>query len=318
MKLTRRSCLAVLASACRGAEPTLVERWRRIAAQTDGTVGAAVLHLDSGWSASLNADQRFPLASVCKLPLALHLLAMVDEGKFDLEQQIEIPLYDVVPTVSPIAERWPRQRSFPLIEMIELMIAKSDNTAVQTLFRLGGSGPGMAARFRQWKIEGMRLDRSERQCGLEAAGVREIPPVEQWTPDVAAQLSAKVPLGERLAAMRRFLEDPRDTATPGATIHLLRKTFRGELLSAGLTKRVIAILESTSTGAARLKGLLPAGTVVAHKTGTTGSAGTLNGSTNDVGVLAGKIAIAVYVKGSTRSEAVRERVIAEIARAAFA
>jgi beta-lactamase class A len=74
------------------------------------------------------------------------------------------------------------------------------------------------------------------------------------------------------------------------------------------------MMEKTTTGPARIKGLLPAGTVVAHKTGTTGSAGNLNGSTNDVGVIAGRIALAVYVKGSTRPLAVRERAIAEIAR----
>ena len=45
------------------------------------------------------------------------------------------------------------------------------------------------------------------------------------------------------------------------------------------------ILERTSTGAGRIKGLLPNGTVVGHKTGTTGNAGALNGSTNDVGVI---------------------------------
>jgi len=33
--------------------------------------------------------------------------------------------------------RWPPQRRFPLCEMIELMVAQSDNTAVETLFRIG-------------------------------------------------------------------------------------------------------------------------------------------------------------------------------------
>jgi beta-lactamase class A len=307
-----------LAAACRSAETPLVERWRRIAAQTDGTVGAAVLHLTSGWSASLNGSQPFPLASVCKLPLAIHLLAMVDEKKLALDQPIEVPLYDVVPTVSQIAERWPNQHRFPLVEMIGLMIARSDNTAVQTLYRIGGGEAGITARFRQWGIDGMRLDRSERQCGLEAAGVRDIPPVESWTPDMAAKLTANVPPAGRLAAMRRFLADPRDTATPAASIQLLKKAFGGDLLSRDLTARLIAMMESTTTGSARLKGLLPPGTVVAHKTGTTATAVNLNGSTNDVGVIAGRIAIAVYVKGSTRSEAAREKVIAEIARETFA
>jgi beta-lactamase class A len=58
----------------------------------------------------------------------------------------------------------------------------------------------------------------------------------------------------------------------------------------------------------RIKGLLPDGTVVAHKTGTTSTVLGLNGSTNDVGVImlpkrAGRLALSVYVKGSTREPA---------------
>ena len=67
--------------------------------------------------------------------------------------------------------------------------------------------------------------------------------------------------------------------------------------------------------------MLPAGTVVAHKTGTTATAMNLNGGTNDVGVIVlpkgGQVAIAVYVKGSTRDLAAREKIIARMARAAF-
>jgi beta-lactamase class A len=84
----------------------------------------------------------------------------------------------------------------------------------------------------------------------------------------------------------------------------------------------VAILNATTTGSARIKGLLPAGIVVGHKTGTTGTVGNLNGATNDVGVImlpegAGQLAIAVFVKESTRDQATRERVIARVAKAAF-
>jgi beta-lactamase class A len=102
----------------------------------------------------------------------------------------------------------------------------------------------------------------------------------------------------------------------------LKRAFRGELLSKALTGRLVEILEATTTGSARMKGLLPVGTVVAHKTGTTATVMGLNGSTNDVGVItlpkgAGKLAVAIYVKGSTRELESRERVIARMAKAAF-
>ena len=70
------------------------------------------------------------------------------------------------------------------------------------------------------------------------------------------------------------------------------------------------------TGEKRLKGLLPPGTEVAHKTGTIGRA------SNDVGIIAlpdggGSVAVAVFVKESEKEIPERERVIAQIGRALY-
>jgi beta-lactamase class A len=316
---TRRACLAMAgAGFCRAAAMDLAAEWRRIAAECDGICGAAAQRVDSGQRISLHGDERFPLASVCKLPIAMAILEMAAEKKLSLNDEIEIPPYDVVPGVSPLAERWPGQKRFRLDEMIEVMVTKSDNTAVQTLFRMAGGAAGMAARMRAWHTGGMRVDRDERTCGLEAMGVKNIPPVSQWTPRMADTLVAQVPPTERIAAMRRFLSDPRDTGTPNATVDLLRDLY-GRTDSIG--KRLRAILEATTTGDGRIKGLLPKATVVGHKTGTTATAGNLNGSTNDVGVIVlpsgALLAVAFYLKGSTRDLALRERTIARMSRAAF-
>jgi beta-lactamase class A len=276
------------------------------------------MQIGSGQRIGLRGDERFPLASVCKLPIALAILEMAAEKKVSLNEEIEIPPYDVVPGVSPLAGRWPKEKRFRLDEMVEVMVAKSDNTAVQTLFRMAGGAAGMAARMRAGRIDGMRVDRDERTCGLEAMGVKNIPPVAQWTPRMADSLVAQVPPAERIAAMRRFLSDPRDTGTPNATLDLLRRAYtRADAVGT----RLRAILEATTTGDARIKGMLPAGTVVGHKTGTTATAGRLNGSTNDTGVIVlpggALLAVAFYLKGSTQDLAVRERTIARMARAAF-
>ena len=120
--------------------------------------------------------------------------------------------------------------------------------------------------------------------------------------------------------MPRFLADPRDTAAPDGAIVLLQRLFHGDLLSPTSTARIIAMMEATETGAARIKGLLPAGAIVAHKTGTTGVVRGLNGSTNDIGVITlpgggGRIALAVFLKGSTRNLRARELTIARVAQA---
>jgi beta-lactamase class A len=228
MNFTRRKYIGLLgAGLCNAANNTVFEQWRRIAAETDGVVGAAALHIGSGQRISLHGDDRFPLASVCKLPIAMNILAMAAEDKLSLNEEIEIPMQDVVPGVSIVAERWPNQKRFRLSELLEWMVAKSDNTVVQTLFRVGGGATGMAARLRQWQIDGMRVDRSERECSLDAAGVKNIPPISQWTPGMYDELTAKITARERLASMRRFLSDPRDTGTANGTVQLLQKAFGG-------------------------------------------------------------------------------------------
>ena len=291
--MRRRDCLALLCSgAARAAGPPLDEQWHKIAGESDGVMGAAALHLTSGLQARLHAGERFPLASVCKLPLAMHFLALVDEGKYQFDSPIEVLQEDVTISVSPIGEQWPRRKRYPLGEMLELMITASDNTAVETLYRLGGGSPAMQARFRQWQIDGMRIDRTERQCGRDAN-----------------------------ASMERFLEDPRDTSTPDGALELVRRAYRGELLSKASTANLVRMMRATTTGPGRIKGLLPPGTVVGHKTGATATVRGLNGSTNDVGVIelpgGGQLAVAFFLKGSRRDEAARERTIARLARAAY-
>src|SRR5689334_20826951 len=100
MNISRRQCLAFLVAGLSRSviSPTALEQqWRKIAAQTDGTVGAAALHLTTGVFVGLNGGDRFPLASVCKLPIAMNILAMVDERKIDLNDVIDIPRQDVWP-----------------------------------------------------------------------------------------------------------------------------------------------------------------------------------------------------------------------------
>ena len=290
--LTRRESLWMLAGsiAAKAAGRQLEEEWRRIARDTDGIVGAAALDITSRRLVSVHGGERCPLASVCKLPIAMHMLALVDEGKLTRNQMIEVLQQDIVKTVSPIAERWPAETRFRLDEMLELMVAQSDNSAVETLFRM--EGPAVTRRLRRWQIEGVRIDRPESQCNRD-----------------------------RRADLKRFLTDPRDTGTPNGTVQLLARLFSGELLSSSSTARMIEILKATTTFPTRLKGLLPPGTVVAHKTGSSGVEQGIAAATNDSGVIflpgGRQLTVSVYVKASSKGDAERDSIIARISRAAY-
>jgi beta-lactamase class A len=322
MSPTRREFLfSVAAAISPGAEQSLLQQWQAIARQTDGTVGAAAMHIATRKLVSMNGNEPFPLASVCKIPVAMHMLALVDERKFSIDQNIEVFERDVWPGVGNIATRWPAQREFPLGELIVSMISKSDNTAVEALYRIGGGASAVGARLRQWKVDGVRIDRTERECTLDLTGVEHYPPPEHWRDAELNDSINKVPPASRYQAALRFLRDPRDKGTPTGTANLLGRVFRGELLSPTATAFLIDALRATTTFPTRLKGALPTGTVVAHKTGSWGEVKDLNIATNDSGVIflpdGNQLAVSVYIKASTRNDAIRDQVIARIARAAF-
>jgi beta-lactamase class A len=89
----------------------------------------------------------------------------------------------------------------------------------------------------------------------------------------------------------------------------------GKILRDDLAKFLRASMEKTTTGTGRIPALLPKGTVVARKTGTMG------GTANDVGAIrlpkGGEVLVAFYTKASKRDLPERERVIAQLAKAAY-
>jgi beta-lactamase class A len=113
-----------------------------------------------------------------------------------------------------------------------------------------------------------------------------------------------------------------NTATPVAMVTLLAKIARHEV---GLTAASAALLEDlllrVTTGQQRIKGALPPGTPVAHKTGMSGTRDGKTDATNDVGLITlpngHRVAVAVFVHASPADLATRERTIARVARAAY-
>ena len=113
----------------------------------------------------------------------------------------------------------------------------------------------------------------------------------------------------------KFEADPRDHTTPNAYLKLLLAIDSGAAMSPKSREFLLGVMSRTRTGVGRLRGLLPKGTPVAHKTGTVG------GVANDVGYITlpdgRRFAIAVFTNSSKTPTADRERAIAEVARALY-
>jgi beta-lactamase class A len=301
--------------------PELESEIARIAAGSGGTVGATAVHVESGERVSVRGGERFPMQSVYKLPIALEVLRRVDAGRLALDSVIPIRPADLRYGYSPIAEAGRRAtQRFTVRELLRRMVGESDNTASDRLLALAGGPAAVTANLRRLGVEGVRVDRSEGRLGLDFNGV-PYAPAREALDSVEARL-ARVPAATRSAAAARYLADPRDTATPDAMARLLVLLQQGRAgLRADSHALLVTMMTETPTGANRLKGMLPAGTVVAHKTGTSGTVDGMTAVVNDVGVVTladgSHVALAVFVKRSARGTEAAERAIARIARAVY-
>src|SRR6266542_1871061 len=68
----------------------LREQIEQIARLSQGRVGATVTLLETNESVAWQGDQRFPMQSVYKLPIAMAVLEQVDHGGLKLDQTIPV------------------------------------------------------------------------------------------------------------------------------------------------------------------------------------------------------------------------------------
>jgi beta-lactamase class A len=280
--------------------------------RTEGVVGVAAWRLDGqGPRVLVNADQRYPMASTYKVAIAGAIFAAVDAGRLKLDQMVTVDPAVMVPS-EVLADRFIHPGvSLSVYNLLELMLTQSDNTATDVLMKLAGGGSAVTAWVKKQGVQGLQVDRDTGALLREFFGM---PADGTFTEALAAAEKADPKLEEKGALPNpAFDDDVRDTATPTAMSELLTRIFSGHALSAASTKALIGIMERCRTGDARLKGRLPPGTPLAHKTGTIG------GSINDVGVMTlpagrGQVVVTVFIKKSAVPFEQREAVIAEIAR----
>jgi beta-lactamase class A len=180
---------------------------------------------------------------------------------------------------------------------------------------LDGGGAAVTRRMREAGITEMRVDRPTAEIIAHPYGITDI-----WTDGKFSKAKwqrqfAALSQARRDSAAWYYARDPRDHTSPRAMMTVLTKLFKGELLNPKHTAYLLDIMYRCETGAGRLKGMLPAGTRVAHKTGT------YPGTANDVGIIdlpdGTHVAIAVYTKGSSKSSTEVDPVIAAVSRAVY-
>ncbi len=281
---SRKSALNEMTTSNTDRSNELHDRIEQISRAAQGRVGMTATVLETGESVSLNGNQRFPMRSVYKFPIAMAVLAQVDQGKLKLDQQIRVGASDIVQG-SRILDRNSLGVELSLTELLKYMVSESDNTACDVLLRLVGEPRIVTQYLRGLSVNDIVVANTEKELGQ----------------DTAVQY--------------------RNYATPDAIVVLLRTFHEGQGLSKSSQALLRRLMTETSTGLNRIKGLLPEGTVVAHKTGTSSTVNKVTAATNDVGLVtlpnSRHLAISVFVSDSMADDTTREEVIAKVARAAW-
>jgi beta-lactamase class A len=276
-----------------------------------GRIGVAAQEIGSGVSVTVNGDESFVMASTYKVAIATTLLDRVDKGEVKLTDLIDISQEMMVAGDNAIALNFVHPGiKLSVANLIEPMITESDNTATDACLKLAGGPEAVTKMMRSIGITDLRVDRYTSEILRDFYGL----PDKAYA-SVLAEAIAKDPTLAAKQPDRNLKfenEDPRDHSTPNAMLELLLAIDSGKVLSEKSREFLLATMSRTRTGKGRLKGLLPKGTPVAHKTGTIG------GVANDVGYITlpdgRRFAIVVFTKSSTTPEADRDRAIAEVTR----
>lgn len=270
-------------------DAALQSQFAQIAFLGKGRVGVSAIMLETGETiASLNQRDHFPMQSVYKLPISMAVMKQIDERKLSLDQRVRIAREDYVGPAahSPIRDKNPNGAELTVNELVRYALVESDGTASDVLMKLAGGNTAVQNYVNSLPVNDLIVLNTEKELGED-----------------------------QTAQYRNF-------ASPDSAVALLRALFERRGLSESGQALILKYMAASTPGAKRLKGLLPAGAVVAHKTGTSGTDD--NGktaATNDIGIITlpnGKhLAIAVFVSDSTADEATREGVIAKIAKAIY-
>ena len=280
-----------------------------------GDVGVAIKHLESGTEVLVNSEKRYPMASTFKLPLLVELYYQRAAGKLSLDEKIEVMPSDLhVGSGVIIALFDPPGVQLNVRNLINMMMRISDNSAADILLKRAGIAT-VTARMKAIGLDSIRVDRNAQELILDQSGLDYAKYGALPVREVRKMLDA-IDASTAARANDQFNKTEKDVAKPSDMNRILEKLYRGEIVDRAASDEIIDILKECQTGTARIPGLLPPDTVVAHKTGSIG------GSVNDTGIVflpynAGHLAVTVLMKDAKASTADRERVVAEVTKDAY-
>ena len=261
----------------------------QIIVNKNALVGVYIIPPDIKNPIAINADKHFPLQSVFKFHLALTILSEIDKGNLLLQQKIKVTAKDLLPNLwSPLRENNPKGGVFTIAQLIEYAVAKSDNVACDVLIDLLGTPKVITQYLKKHGFVAFDIQLNEEKMQANWENM-----YQNWM-------------------------------TPKTSSLILQKFYNSQnhLLSKESYNFIWQTMKATSTAPNRIKGQLPKGTIVAHKTGTSGTSDEgITEAINDIGVVflpnGNHFIISVFVNHSQENESANDKIIADITKAAY-
>jgi beta-lactamase class A len=251
-----------------------------------GNVAVAIKHLKTGEQFCLNADEAMPTASLIKLPIMVETYWQVADGKVKLDKTLTLAAEDKVTGSGILTPHFSVGATFPLRDAVRLMIAYSDNTATNMVLDQIGI-PSTNVRMEKLGFKNTRINAKV---------------FKGSTTSIAPERTKKFGLG---------------STTAREMVQLLELIDAGKVISPEACTEMIAHLKACDDKE-KMTRFLPAGTVVAHKTGS------VNAAKTDAGIMylkSGPVALCILTDGNKDTRWVADNagqvLIAKIAKEVY-
>lgn len=264
---------------------------QEIVSDKNAVVGVSIIGNNGKDTLSLNGDRRFPMQSVFKFHIALAVLSEIDNGNLALDQKITIGEDELLPEDfwSPLRDEHPQGGTFTIGRLIQYSVSHSDNTACDVLIRLIGTPKTVEEYIKKNNIQDIQITFNEEDMQAKWENM-----FQNWTTPKAASETLNI-----------FYENG------------------GNLLSKSSYDFFWKTNIETTTGRNRIRGHLPETTVVAHKTGWSGTNKEtgITAAVNNIGIIfmpnGEHVIISVFVSESKEDFDTNEKIIADIAKATY-
>jgi beta-lactamase class A len=229
------AALLLVAATVGARAPSFEERLKARVGTFRGVLGVAAKNLDTGETVLLDADRRFPTASVIKLAVMAEVYEEIAAGRLKREARLTLAEEAKVGG-SGVLGRLHAGAELTVADLLALMITISDNTATNMLVGLVGT-QAVDDRLVAYGLKDTKLFR---------------PTFRDGKPDVFPELEKEFGLG---------MTTPREIAL------LMERIAEGRVVDRGTSDEMLATLRQQDV-LTMIPRSLPEEAVVANKTGT--------------------------------------------------